>query len=198
MDPWPRSTAWARSSPRCGSRWGCRWTSSPSGARATSRPSSISRAGSRRRRSRRSSRSRARSAFVSARCSTTTRSSGRSSPAPARRRPSPGCATSRPRGRRRARLLLARGGQGGAPHGAVHHRRAPGRRATSSPTHEGEEFIYVLEGAIEVEYGKDLYTLDAGRQHLLRLDRAAPGARRLAVARAHPRRRLRAVLGGAR
>lgn len=26
-------------------------------------------------------------------------------------------------------------------------------------THEGEEFIYVLEGTIEVEYGKDLHTL---------------------------------------
>ena len=43
--------------------------------------------------------------------------------------------------------------------------------------HEGEEFIHVLEGTIEVEYGKDLHTLDAGRQHLLRLDRPAPGAR---------------------
>ena len=29
-------------------------------------------------------------------------------------------------------------------------------------THEGEEFIYVLEGAIEVKYGKEVYTLEAG------------------------------------
>ncbi len=29
-------------------------------------------------------------------------------------------------------------------------------------THEGEEFIYVLEGDIEVKYGKEVYTLTAG------------------------------------
>ncbi|WP_372773709.1 cupin domain-containing protein [Mangrovibacterium sp.] len=29
-------------------------------------------------------------------------------------------------------------------------------------THEGEEFIYVLEGQIEINYGKDLFTLSAG------------------------------------
>jgi transcriptional regulator with XRE-family HTH domain len=29
-------------------------------------------------------------------------------------------------------------------------------------THEGEEFIHVLGGAIEVEYGKDTYVLNAG------------------------------------
>lgn len=29
-------------------------------------------------------------------------------------------------------------------------------------THEGEEFIYVLSGRIEVEYGKDEYVLEAG------------------------------------
>ncbi|TDB37792.1 MAG: XRE family transcriptional regulator [Actinobacteria bacterium] len=29
-------------------------------------------------------------------------------------------------------------------------------------SHEGEEFIYVLEGRIEIEYGKDLVLLDAG------------------------------------
>lgn len=28
--------------------------------------------------------------------------------------------------------------------------------------HEGEEFIYVLEGTIEIEYGKDTYTLTPG------------------------------------
>ena len=29
-------------------------------------------------------------------------------------------------------------------------------------SHEGEEFIYVLEGKIEVSYGKDIYQLDKG------------------------------------
>ncbi len=29
-------------------------------------------------------------------------------------------------------------------------------------SHEGEEFIYVLEGRIEIEYGKDILSLDAG------------------------------------
>jgi transcriptional regulator with XRE-family HTH domain len=29
-------------------------------------------------------------------------------------------------------------------------------------THEGEEFIYVLEGEIEINYGKELYRLSAG------------------------------------
>ena len=29
-------------------------------------------------------------------------------------------------------------------------------------SHEGEEFIYVLEGEIEVEYGKDKFTVAAG------------------------------------
>lgn len=29
-------------------------------------------------------------------------------------------------------------------------------------THEGEEFIYVLEGQIEITYGKSAYTLDQG------------------------------------
>jgi transcriptional regulator with XRE-family HTH domain len=29
-------------------------------------------------------------------------------------------------------------------------------------SHEGEEFIYVLDGAIEVEYGKDRHVLEAG------------------------------------
>jgi transcriptional regulator with XRE-family HTH domain len=35
-----------------------------------------------------------------------------------------------------------------------------GDRAMSS--HEGEEFIYALEGTVEVEYGKDTYTLEHG------------------------------------
>jgi quercetin dioxygenase-like cupin family protein len=29
-------------------------------------------------------------------------------------------------------------------------------------SHEGEEFIYVLEGRIEINYGKTDYTLEAG------------------------------------
>lgn len=37
---------------------------------------------------------------------------------------------------------------------------AAGRHALS--THEGEEFIYVLNGGIEVEYGKDVHVLEAG------------------------------------
>ena len=35
-------------------------------------------------------------------------------------------------------------------------------RDHSPSTHEGEEFIYVLDGTIEIDYGKDLYTLGAG------------------------------------
>lgn len=37
---------------------------------------------------------------------------------------------------------------------------APGDHTLSS--HEGEEFLYVLEGAIEVEYGKATHRLEAG------------------------------------
>ena len=29
-------------------------------------------------------------------------------------------------------------------------------------SHEGEEFIYVLEGCIEINYGKDVYVLTQG------------------------------------
>ncbi len=29
-------------------------------------------------------------------------------------------------------------------------------------THEGEEFIYVLEGSVEINYGKDLFRIDQG------------------------------------
>ena len=36
----------------------------------------------------------------------------------------------------------------------------PGSHARSS--HEGEEFVYVLNGQIEVEYGKDLYVMSPG------------------------------------
>ena len=28
--------------------------------------------------------------------------------------------------------------------------------------HEGEEFIYVMEGEVELEYGKEVYRLEAG------------------------------------
>lgn len=38
----------------------------------------------------------------------------------------------------------------------------PHRGETLLSTHEGEEFIYVLQGAIEVAYGKDVYQLSAG------------------------------------
>ncbi len=64
--------------------------------------------------------------------------------------------------------------------------------------HEGEEFMYVLDGTIEVEYGKDLYTLTQGDS--IYLDSIVPHQVRggMPVACAHPRRRLRAVLGGAR
>jgi mannose-6-phosphate isomerase-like protein (cupin superfamily) len=39
------------------------------------------------------------------------------------------------------------------PAGDEHH---------SLSTHEGEEFIHVMDGSIEVEYGKDLHVLGAG------------------------------------
>ena len=29
-------------------------------------------------------------------------------------------------------------------------------------SHEGEEFIYVMEGKIEINYGKDIFLLNAG------------------------------------
>jgi len=32
----------------------------------------------------------------------------------------------------------------------------------TTSSHEGEEFIHVLEGTIEINYGKDVYTLSAG------------------------------------
>jgi len=38
----------------------------------------------------------------------------------------------------------------------------PGQTDFALSSHEGEEFIYVLEGAIEVVYGKDKYYLDEG------------------------------------
>jgi quercetin dioxygenase-like cupin family protein len=41
----------------------------------------------------------------------------------------------------------------------IHPLSAQGAHASS---HEGEEFIYVLVGEIEVAYGKDLYRLKAG------------------------------------
>ncbi len=38
----------------------------------------------------------------------------------------------------------------------------PSNEDVKLSTHEGEEFIYVLEGQIEVLYGKDKYTLNTG------------------------------------
>jgi transcriptional regulator with XRE-family HTH domain len=62
----------------------------------------------------------------------------------------------------------------------------PGSHALS--THEGEEFVFVLSGEIEIEYGKDLSVLGAGDSiyydsivpHQLRAHGSAP-ARILAV-----------------
>ncbi|ABK98106.1 helix-turn-helix domain-containing protein [Pelobacter propionicus] len=55
-------------------------------------------------------------------------------------------------------------------------------------SHEGEEFIYILDGTVEVEYGKDLYQLEPGDSiyydsivpHQLR-SRGSDSARILAV-----------------
>lgn len=38
----------------------------------------------------------------------------------------------------------------------------PGTGEISLSSHEGEEFIYVLEGTLEIEYGKDIHTLKPG------------------------------------
>lgn len=38
----------------------------------------------------------------------------------------------------------------------------PASGAVALNEHEGEEFIYVLSGRIEIRYGKDVYLLDAG------------------------------------
>lgn len=38
----------------------------------------------------------------------------------------------------------------------------PSDKAVKKSSHEGEEFIYVLEGNISVNYGKDVYSLSAG------------------------------------
>lgn len=42
-------------------------------------------------------------------------------------------------------------------------RHADCRNKKNWSTHEGEEFIYVLEGAIKVSYGKETYTVNAGQ-----------------------------------
>jgi transcriptional regulator with XRE-family HTH domain len=39
---------------------------------------------------------------------------------------------------------------------------AAGEGAREMSSHEGEEFIHVLEGTVEVEYGKDVHTLAPG------------------------------------
>ncbi len=38
----------------------------------------------------------------------------------------------------------------------------PGSEKGSLSSHEGEEFIYVLDGTLEIEYGKDVHTLKPG------------------------------------
>ena len=38
----------------------------------------------------------------------------------------------------------------------------PGQNEFTLSSHEGEEFIYVLEGIVEIDYGKEKYTLEAG------------------------------------
>jgi transcriptional regulator with XRE-family HTH domain len=43
---------------------------------------------------------------------------------------------------------------------AIHSADCADKKNWSS--HEGEEFIFVLEGAIEVRYGKEVYTVQAG------------------------------------
>jgi len=60
--------------------------------------------------------------------------------------------------------------------------------ASALSSHEGEEFVYVLDGQIEIEYGRDLHVLSPGDSiyydsivpHQLRAHGAAP-ARILAV-----------------
>lgn len=39
---------------------------------------------------------------------------------------------------------------------------SPTDKAVKKSSHEGEEFIYVLEGSISIEYGKEIYNLSAG------------------------------------
>lgn len=38
----------------------------------------------------------------------------------------------------------------------------PGPPDTTLSSHEGEEFIYVLEGSVRIKYGKSVYDLEAG------------------------------------
>ena len=38
----------------------------------------------------------------------------------------------------------------------------PPRRKRQASTHEGEEFIFVLSGDVEIEYGRDAYVLHPG------------------------------------
>ena len=73
----------------------------------------------------------------------------------------------------------------------------PGGERTLS-THEGEEFIYVLERRDRGRVRQGPPHPRRRRQHLLRLDRAAPGARGRRRRRAHPGRRLRPGLAGSR
>ena len=59
-----------------------------------------------------------------------------------------------------------------------HHReRPPARPRTSCDSHEGEEWLYGMEGEIEIEYGNETSRARPRRVHLLRFHRAPPGAR---------------------
>ena len=42
--------------------------------------------------------------------------------------------------------------------------------------HEGEEWLYGMEGCIEIEYGKELYVLHPGESIYYELHRASSGA----------------------
>ena len=49
------------------------------------------------------------------------------------------------------------------PHGAVHHRRSSTDDSDFVlSSHEGEEFIMVMEGTMEISYGKHTYLLEEG------------------------------------
>ncbi len=75
-------------------------------------------------------------------------------------------------------------GQGGAPHGAVPHRHPPRLRAGGAPVHArgGGVHLRARRARSRSTYGKDMYALEAGRQHLLRPHRPPPRAARPASA----------------
>ncbi len=65
-------------------------------------------------------------------------------------------------------------------------------------SHEGEEFLFVLSGEIELALRQGQLPAGRGGQHLLRLDRRPPRPRRRRRPRPDPGRRLRALLIGRR